>query len=205
LTRRGHPIHDWTRVVTGAFHDFHNEWISSIKRTLNNGLLPPPYYAMNERPEAYARRRHSVVIRHSSDDRVVAIVKVVSPGNKASRHALRSFVDKALAFLDAGVHLLVIDLFPPGPRDPRGVHAAIWGEIGRDVYDPPEGRPLILAAYEAGDVRTAYVQPAAVGEELPEMPLFLEPGRYVPLPLELTYQTALEGVPRRWRAELGPA
>src|SRR5262249_39315035 len=42
------PIHDWTRVNAGTFHDFHHEWISTIKRVLNSGLLPPDYYAMAE-------------------------------------------------------------------------------------------------------------------------------------------------------------
>lgn len=42
------PIHDWTRVDAGVFHDFHHEWISSVKRSLNGGLLPPDYYALAE-------------------------------------------------------------------------------------------------------------------------------------------------------------
>src|SRR5438105_3146840 len=32
----------------------------------------------------YTRRQRGVVLRHSSEDRVIAIVEVVSPGNKAS-------------------------------------------------------------------------------------------------------------------------
>ena len=39
--------------------------------------------------------------------------------------------------------------------------------------------PLTLAAYSAGPVKTAYVEPAAVGDLLPEMPLFLEDGDQV--------------------------
>ena len=42
------PIHDWTRVIPGTFHDFHHEWISTIKRSLNAGVLPSNYYAMAE-------------------------------------------------------------------------------------------------------------------------------------------------------------
>ena len=26
------PMHDWTRVDAGKYHDFHHEWISEIKR-----------------------------------------------------------------------------------------------------------------------------------------------------------------------------
>src|SRR5262249_57519087 len=42
------PIHDWTRVGAGTFHDFHATWIVEIKRVLNRGILPPGYYAMAE-------------------------------------------------------------------------------------------------------------------------------------------------------------
>jgi hypothetical protein len=35
----------------------------------------------------------------------------------------------------------------------------------------------------------AYLEPVAVGDVLPEMPIFLKPEFYVPAPLEATYQT----------------
>jgi hypothetical protein len=42
----------------------------------------------------------------------------------------------------------------------------------------------------------------AVGDDLPEMPLFLEPGQAVSVPLEATYQAAYAAVPRRWQRVL---
>ena len=48
------------------------------------------------------------------------MIEIVSPGNKSSRNAMRSFVEKAAELLDKRVHLLIIDLLPPGPRDPQG-------------------------------------------------------------------------------------
>ncbi len=39
------PVHDWTRVAAGIFHDFHHSWIEQIKVALNEGILPPDYYA----------------------------------------------------------------------------------------------------------------------------------------------------------------
>ena len=35
------PIHDWTRVDAGIFHDLRLGWISTIARAFNAGLLPP--------------------------------------------------------------------------------------------------------------------------------------------------------------------
>jgi hypothetical protein len=42
------PIHDWTLVFDGCFHDFHLAWIAELRRSLNDGILPPQYYAMAE-------------------------------------------------------------------------------------------------------------------------------------------------------------
>ena len=42
------PIHDWTRVTAGTWHDFHLAWIAEIRNELNGGRLPPSYYAQAE-------------------------------------------------------------------------------------------------------------------------------------------------------------
>src|SRR5438105_7776207 len=42
------PLHDWSRVDAGIFHDFHNSWIVHLKESLNGGLLPQGYYALSE-------------------------------------------------------------------------------------------------------------------------------------------------------------
>src|SRR5271170_6915394 len=42
------PIHDWTRVEAGLFHDFHHAWVEELKRALNARVLPSDYYAMAE-------------------------------------------------------------------------------------------------------------------------------------------------------------
>lgn len=42
------PVHDWSRVSAGVFHDFHNTWIVELKNALNGGVLPAAYYAMSE-------------------------------------------------------------------------------------------------------------------------------------------------------------
>jgi Protein of unknown function (DUF4058) len=147
----------------------------------------------------YAQKRRSLVIRHSSDDQIIAIIEILSPGNKAGRHAFRAFIDKAVAALQHGYHLLLVDLFPPTARDPQGIHGAIWSELTDDSYRAPADKPLTLVAYAAGPTTRAYVEPVALADELPDMPLFLDAQSYVSVPLGKTYQTALEGVPRRWR------
>jgi uncharacterized protein DUF4058 len=150
----------------------------------------------------YRRKQNSVAVRHVSGDRIVAMVEIVSPGNKAARNPLRAFVQKAAELLDKGVHLLIIDLHPPGKRDPDGIHGEIWQEIAGKEYSLPADKPLTLAAYQTGDTVLAYVVPVAVGNVLPNMPLFLLPGKAIDVPLEATYATAYADVPRRWQRVL---
>ena len=149
-------------------------------------------------------RPKRVAVRHKTGDRVVAIVEIVSPNNKSSRAAARSFAEKLAAFVGNGIHLLVLDLFPPGPRDPQGVHPLIWAPFNDSPFELPTDRPLTLAAYAAGPVPEAFVEPVAVGDALPDMPLFLTPDDGVKVPLEATYQSAWDEVPARWREVLEP-
>ncbi|MEI8019484.1 MAG: hypothetical protein WCH39_14865 [Schlesneria sp.] len=42
------PIHDWTRLETGDFHDFLQCWVVAIRNAPSSGLLPPDDMAMAE-------------------------------------------------------------------------------------------------------------------------------------------------------------
>lgn len=165
------PIHDWTRVDAGLFHDFHQGWTIALRNALNSGALPPDYFALvdqriqgpipdvltlklseasgeprqdspgravaatlprtrlvhRKEAEIYAAKANRLTIRHRHGD-VVAVLEIVSPGNKGSRSEFRAFVDKPVEFLRQGIHLLIIDLFPPGPARPA---RDIRGYLGR--------------------------------------------------------------------------
>jgi hypothetical protein len=235
------PLHDWTRVPSGLFHDFHQTWSIHIKAALNSGLLPKGLSALVEqrsgpwegdvltvesrkkpkdppangsgllildRPRAtiirkttneiYADRANRILVKHHLG-RIVAIIEIMSPGNKDSRAALRDFVDKTIGFLRAGIHLLIVDLFPPSPRDPAGMHQVLWNELHEEDFRFPPGKDRILASYEMGRERTAYVEPIAVGDVLPDMPLFLATGMHIKVPLETTYQDTWQASPEEMR------
>jgi hypothetical protein len=226
------PIHDWTRVPAGAYHSFHQRWISAIADALNTGVLPEGYYALTEvdakgpipdvialkasppipptgpagvavldyPPNArvvtrgentagYARRADHVSV-YLPQGELIAVIEIVSPGNKDNTNALKTFIRKAGKLLRRGVHLLVVDLFPPSSRDPYGIHKAIWDQIKEEPFDLPANKQLTLASYAAGSEKVAYVENVAVGDGLPDMPIFLTPDRYVYCPLESTYQTS---------------
>jgi hypothetical protein len=147
--------------------------------------------------EFYSDLANRIVVKHQLG-RTVAIVEIVSPGNKDSKRAFREFVEKSVAFIRAGVHVLVVDLFPPTKRDPFGVHRAIWDEFEDEdvLFEFPPGKDRTLASYDAGREKAAYVEPIALGEALPDMPLFLFEGHYIKVPLEAAYQTAWSFLPR---------
>jgi hypothetical protein len=62
-------------------------------------------------------------------------------------------------------------------------------------FEQPADKPLTVAAYFAGELKTAYVEPVAVGDRLPELPIFLSETTYVLAPLETTYQAAWANCP----------
>jgi hypothetical protein len=241
------PVHDWTRVEAGIFHDFHTVWTGALRNALNEGLLPQGYYALAEQhagraiadvltlhaspepagpawpppdtggiavaeapprvwlkqtvePAAVARRR-SLAIRHVSGHRLIALIEIISPANKDRNQHIDELVEKVVAALDRGVHVVLIDLFPPGPHDPSGIHGCILQclEPRGNPYVLPLEVSLTLASYVAGAGVEIYLEHLAVGASLAEIPLFLRTDRYVNLPLESTYQATYRGVPGFWR------
>lgn len=156
----------------------------------------PPRTRLIQRNEvdSYAAKANRLTVRHRHGE-VVAVIEIVSPGNKGSRAEFRAFVEKSVELIRQSVHLLVIDLFFPSRRDPQGIHKAIWDEFEEQDCDLPPDKPLTVVSYDAGPTRVAYVEPVAVGDVLPEIPLFLRPEVYVPAPLEATYQIAWTAFP----------
>jgi hypothetical protein len=154
--------------------------------------------------DRYARKAHRIVIHHDLGD-VVAVIEIVSPGNKDRKRALQSFVDKAVDLIQQQVNLLLIDPFPPGPHDPQGIHQVISAEFLDQPFALPPDKPLTLVAYQVEPIRTAYVEPIAVGDRLPDMPLFLKDTCYILVPLEETYDTTWNVLPAELRRLVEPS
>jgi hypothetical protein len=167
----------------------------------------PPRARLVQRSEAdvYARKADRIVVRHRHGE-IVAVVEIVSPENKASKSEFNAFIDKSVRLIRQGIHLLVIDLFPPTKRDPQGIHKAIWDEFEEDEeYNLPADKPLVLSSYDAGPPRVAYVEFVGVGDSLPQMPIFLRPEYYIRAPLEETYETSWRVFPRALKGLLEPS
>jgi hypothetical protein len=139
------------------------------------------------------------VVTLHRDDETIAVIEIISPGNKSSQRALKRFVEKSLELLDHGVNLLVVDLFPPTRRDPQGIHPAIWSGFNDEPFALPDDKRLTLASYVAGTTKSAYVEPVAPGGGLPAMPLFLDTKRYIRVPLEETYEATWKACPEEFK------
>ncbi len=155
---------------------------------------PRARFVVELEEDTYVRRANRIRIQHRHGQ-IVAILEIVSPGNKNSSTALRSFVRKAGNLIWQGIHLLIVDLLPPSARDPQGIHKAIWDEIAERPFALPADKPLTVVAYRAAPTKTAYVEPVAVGDRLPAMPIFLTEDEYVLAPLEETYEASWAAFP----------
>ncbi len=164
---------------------------------------PQARFVVEVEEDTYARRANRIRIQHRHGE-VVAVIEIVSPGNKSNWNALRAFVRKAGDLIWQGIHLLVVDLFPPSERDPQGIHKAIWDEIADRPFELPPDKKLTVVAYRAVPTKTAYVEPVAVGDELPGLPIFLTEDEYVPAPLEETYRASWAVFPPDFKELLEP-
>lgn len=151
-----------------------------------------------EEHEDYRLRQKTLTVRETGSDRLVAIVEIASPSNKDRSQSVSEFVHKLRSTLKARVHVMLLDLIPPGMHDPGGLHAVLCDAYGMD-YSYSEDLPLALSSYVADREPIAYVEPVAVGQTLIDMPLFLETEWYVPAPLERTYMQAFNGMPSVWK------
>lgn len=247
------PVHDWSRVESGIFHDFHTAWISEIRNLLNGGVLPEGYYALAEQhagsyvadvlalhrpptaeelgrslefnsgsaggtvvaeaPPTTLRRetmemdlerlQRRLSIRHVSTHRIVALLEIVSPGNKDDQNRFEKFVVKTVDAIENGINVLVVDLFQPSRFDPQGMHHALRMRLSPRSDHPKPAIPprSTLASYCLRLPRhiDMYVEYLEADMRLPEMPIFLDGKHYVNVPLESAYLLAWGGMSTFWR------
>lgn len=165
---------------------------------IKTATLDMPRVAERRTSERRARDRRKpkhVAIRHVSGHRVVALIEIISPGNKDRRSHVANFVDKAELAISSGVHFVAVDLFPPTPSAPHGIPSRIWRRFEREPIVPPVGRPLTFASFAARPEPAAFFEFRSFGKSLPSIPLFLTDERYLDLPLDETYDATFEHGP----------
>jgi len=200
------PIHDWARIDPCYFHSFHLAWVVRLSQAMNE-VLPPDHYAMVaealprvnrelEEMQQPGYKQRTVTVRHTSDDRTVALVEMLSPGTKDWVESLRQFVGKSVGAIRLGIHVVIVDLFPPGQHDPAGVSSLVWKEVHpTPTQQTREEKPVVLASFAVGDTTDLYIKSLSVGDSMEDMPLFLTGDEYVMLPLRSTYESAYDAMP----------
>lgn len=127
--------------------------------------------------------------------RVVAVVELVSPGNKKERSEREQFAAKCLSFLGEGIGLVVIDIVTERHWN---LHNELIRITERDARFEMAGDPwLYAAAYrpvhrKKENFIDLWHWPLAVGAALPTVPLALKGFGCVALNLEATYTEACE-------------
>ena len=123
------PIHDWSRVYDGAFHAFQLGWIAELQIALNQGLLPPDYYAMAEQvagpavPDVLTLQAANGHAESWSGEPIAgAIAAAVAPPRVADRETLERNVytrlQRAIVIHDSSDDRIIalIEILPAGNK-----------------------------------------------------------------------------------------
>src|SRR5262249_55498669 len=123
-----------------------------------------------------------------------AAIELVSPANKDRAGSRRTFAAKCAGYLKHGISVVVVDVVTARSAN---LHAELFDVLGvkgrRRPWRSPTG--LYAIAYRAVTVRKAprvevWPEELALGEVLPEMPLWLTLDLCVPVRLEDSYLAA---------------
>jgi hypothetical protein len=126
--------------------------------------------------------------------KVLAVIEIVSPGNKDDDNARLAFGGKCLSYLANGIGLLVLDIVTLGSENLHNVMM----QLAHQERHGFEGNPQTYAAsYRPGvrkreDIVDVWRWPLSVGEKLPAVPLALSGVGCIELDLEATYSEACE-------------
>ena len=195
------PIPD---ILTLKLSNDEPEWNADSGGLAVATAPPKTRFTIRQEEQAYVEKANRIAIRHRHGD-LIAVIEIVSPGNKNSQRPFDQFIEKTVEFLEAGVHVMIVDLLPPTKRDPFGIHHAIWSQFDDSEPNMIPNKLLTLASYDAGPDMVANYEPIAVGDVLPDMPLFLRPGVYIPCPLDSSYLATWKLFPRQLKPLLeGP-
>jgi hypothetical protein len=127
------------------------------------------------------------------DARVVAVVELVSQGNKDRPENRLEFAAKSIAYLQRGIGLVTIDIVTDRHFNP---HNELISLLGLDSkFAMAEETTLSAVSYRPirrGEVNQidAWPVPLSLGAPLPVLPLSLKRFRPVPLDLEAAYEEA---------------
>jgi len=121
----------------------------------------------------------SVHIRQRENERLVAVIELLSPVNKRRGKGREEYLEKRRTLLTSPVHLIEIDLLRSYPRMP--------------FDDPLPPAHYLVMVCKAGERPNSSVWPISVRQPLPTIPIpLLPPDPPVPLDMGQALRTAYE-------------
>ena len=152
-------------------------------------------------------RGYRIQVRNTHGERLIAIIEIVSHANKDRSQSVSQFNEKIAESLHSGCNAMVIDVHRPGRADPSGMHWSFWSQFAESPHPVTSSEPLGVASYHApvhnGTLEPlAYFETVAIGQNLPDMPLFLDGVEYINLPLQSLYDQAWAEYPAHWKSVL---
>jgi Protein of unknown function (DUF4058) len=121
---------------------------------------------------------------------MVAAIELVSPRNKDCSTARSHFAAKLVAYLQAGISVVVVDVVTGRGEN---LYAVLLEELALGHEENGGGDLYAVACRtvppDEPDRMESWVAPLAVGSILPTLPLWLEADLAVPLDLERSYET----------------
>ncbi len=173
------------------WQNLHSAWASALLTDLNGSLLPPRYFA--EVRTSVGKRFEVRVLTDDEVPRLVGVVELISPANKGRLDRRRQFAIKCVSYLQQGAGVVLVDAVT--------VHSGnLHNELLERLEASSDGarlgkHALYASAYRAVPANKAvqlecWVEPLAVGGELPTMPLWIAPDLCLPLNLEQAYKQA---------------
>jgi hypothetical protein len=135
--------------------------------------------------------------------RLVAVIELVSPGNKDRPESRQSFTEKILFLLHEGIHVIVVDVISlPAVSIRQAIleRLRLDGHLDYHNGDATSER-LWLSSYCALPAEDPqphlqvkeWAYPAAVGQPLPSLPFFLRTDQlWVTVDLQQTYTETIE-------------
>jgi hypothetical protein len=87
----------------------------------------------------------------------------------------------------------------------RKLHKAIWDQFDREDFELPSHQNRVFVSYESAGEQSAHIEMIGLGDNLPDMPIFIAPDAHVLVPLEETYMNAWQDTPATVRRQVvGP-
>lgn len=133
------------------------------------------------------------IFSRSGGPQLAGAVELVSPANKDRPAHREALVSKCASYLQAGIGLVLVDVVTERPGD---FHRELLMRLGTGDAEPSP--PLFASAYRTVERAGAasldvWLEPLAVGQPLPTLPLWLRGGLCLPVELEAAYErTCLE-------------